>query len=191
VNTWLEVLVRYSTVETGWVVLVGASAGGGGGGSATITKNLPVTGVKFPATNPARLDRSGETDKLLFDAATAQCVAWQFMWPTDWTSGGTIKLNGSMASATTGSVKYDFSVWKVTPGAAVQVDTPSYDAVNVCNTATVPGTAGFPFTVSCALTNKDGVAAGDNTLLRMCRDAAADSASGDGRVGFVELSYTH
>ncbi len=190
-NIWVEVLLRYSTVESKWIVLVGASATGAP--TFTVTKNLPVTGVKLPATNPARIDRSGETDKLLFDGVTAQCVAWQFMWPSDYASGGTIKLNGSMASDTTTShsVKYDFSVWKVTPGAAVSVDTVSYDSVNACNTAAIPGTIHFPFTVSCALTNKDGVAAGDNVLLKMCRDTATDTATGDGEVGFVELSYVH
>lgn len=156
----------------------------------TVTKNLPVTGVKFPTTNAARLDRSGETDKLLFDATTSQCVSWQFFWPSDYTSGGTFKLNGSMASATSGSVNYDVSVWKLTPGASVDVDTTSFDTANTCNTATVPGTAGFPFTVSCTLTNKDSVAAGDNVVLKLCRNIG-DTATGDGEVGFAELSYVH
>jgi hypothetical protein len=229
VATWLEVLVRYSTVESGWVILVGASAGGSaltvqeidgtptgtfstlrfsngsmtdnGGGTATIvtsgtstftvTKNIPITGVKFPTTNPARLDRSGNTDKLLFDGATPQCVMWQFPWPSDATAGGTMRLNGSMASATSGSVKYDFAVWKLTPGATADVDTEDYDAVNACNTATVPSVAGRLFTVSCALTNKDSVVAGDNTLLRLCRDTATDTATGDGEVEALELAYTH
>jgi hypothetical protein len=228
VNTWLEVLVRYSSVESGWVVLVGASATAGitvqevdgtptgtfttlrfsngsmtdnGGGTATIvtggsasftvTKNIPITGVKFPLTNPARLDRSGNSDKLLFNDTTSQCISWQFMWPTDYTSGGTMRINGSMATATTGSVFYDFYVWKNTPGSGVSVETESYDVANACNTATVPSTAKAPFTVSCVLTNRDGVAAGDNVSLKLCRNAAADGATGDGEVGFVELSYVH
>lgn len=266
VNTWLEVLVRYSNVESGWVVLVGASMksvtgttneidvattsgaavaslapivnltskvlrvpnsttrpatctvgdaymdtdattgqrwylcettntwvvqGGGGSSSFTVTKNIPITGVKFPATNAARLDRSGNSDKLLFDAAVDQCIAWQFIWPTDWTSGGTMRLNGSMVSATSGSVNYNFFLWKNTPGSGVSVDTESYDSANACNTATVPGTIHAPFTVTCALTNKDGVAAGDDVLLKLCRAATVDSATGDGEVGFVELSYVH
>jgi hypothetical protein len=188
VTTWLEVRVRYSSVESGWVFLVGASTASTA--TFTVTKNLPVTGVKFPATNPGRLDRSGNTDKLLFDATTSQCVAWQFMWPTDATAGGAIKLNASAASATTGSINFDLSVWKLTPTASVDVDTESYDSVNTCNTATVPGTAGFPFTVTCTLTNKDGVVAGDNTLIKMCRNIG-DTATGDAEVELVELSYTH
>ena len=188
VTSWLEVLVRYSSVESGWVVLVGAPAATTP--TFTVTKNLPVTGVKFPATNPGRLDRSGNTDKLLFDATTAQCVHWQFLWPTDATAGGSIKLNASAASATTGSINFDLSVWKVTPGASVDVDTESYDTANTCNTATVPGTAGFPFTVSCTLTTKDSVVAGDNTLLKLCRNIG-DTATGDAEVELVELQFTH
>jgi hypothetical protein len=187
VNSWLEVLVRYSSVETKWVVLVGAS-----GGSSTFTqsKNLPITGAKLPASNPATIDRSAAADKLLFDATTSECAEWQFVWPSDYLSGGVLRILYSAASATSGSFNADVSIQAVTPGDSADIDTDSYDTVNNCDDASVPGTAGYLDVISCTLTNKDSVAAGDHVRLKLCRDVG-DTATGDIEVRGLELTYTH
>jgi hypothetical protein len=81
----------------------------------------------------------------------------------------------------------------VTPGDAADINTESYDTVNNCDDATVPGTAGFLDQISCTLTNKDSVAAGDYAKIKLCRAVAdsADTATGDMEVVGAELSYTH
>jgi hypothetical protein len=167
--------------------------GSGGSSSFTASRNLPVSGVKFPTSNPATLDRSENNDRLLFDASTSECVMWQFMWPVDYASGGALRVIYSMTSATSGGVSIDASVMAVTPGDAVDGNTDSYDTVNNCDDATVPGTAGFFDVISCTLTNKDSVAAGDIAKIKLCRAVAdsADTATGDMEVTAVELSYTH
>ena len=189
-DAWLEVLVRYSTVESKWVVLVGASAGTA---TFTQTKNLPITGVKLPSSNPATIDVSENNNRLLFDAATSECVIWPFVWPSDWTSGATLKVQYSMTSATSGGVSIDVAVVAVTPGDAVDINTKPYDTVNNCDDAAVPTTAGYLDQISCTLTNKDSVAAGDYARIKLCRAVAdaADTATGDMEVVGVELSYTH
>ncbi len=159
--------------------------------AATGTIILPVQAVKLPSTSPVAID-AGETNwRLLFDDTTDESGQWQFRIPQNYSSGLTIKIQYSMASATTGAVYFEASVMAVTDGDAADINTESYDTANSGN-ATVPGTAGYLDEISITLTNADSVAAGDYVKIKINRDAnnASDTAAGDAEVVATSLEYT-
>ena len=80
----------------------------------------------------------------------------------------------------------------VTPGDAANIVTDSFDTVNTCTDATVPGTAGFLDQIVCTLTTNDSVAAGDLVRVRRCRlpADATDTATGDMELVGAILEYT-
>ena len=162
------------------------------GGGTTGFVHLPIGSPNLPVTNAATIDNSENNTRLLFDAATSECAIWPFRLPPDFLSGPVLKWQYSMTSATTGGVSIDVSVMAVTPGDAADINTDSYDTVNNCDDATVPGTAGFLDTISCTLTNFDSGAAGDYVKIKVCRAVAdaADTATGDMEGIAAMLEYT-
>ena len=128
---------------------------------------------------------------LLFDASTDEIIHKRFRLPTDYSSGATLKLQFSMASATSGNVVWAAEVWAITPADAADSDTTSYDTANSVTEA-VPGTAGYLDEASITLTNADSMAAGDLVTIRIRRDAdnASDTAAGDAELRAISLEYT-
>lgn len=156
---------------------------------ATGTVVLPIPGA-FDATNPPGLVPENSIMHVAFDDTTAQSMRWRFRMPENYASAPVLKLQYSMASATTGTVELDASLWAATTGE--DVDTESYDTVNV-GTETVPGTAGLSGEISVTLTNADSLAAGDLVALLVTRDATDvtnDTATGDLELRAVSLEYT-
>jgi len=158
--------------------------------AATGTILLPVQAAKLPASNPARIDGGQNRWYLLFDAATSQSGQWQFRLPANYSSGLTAKIQYAMASATSGNVIFRVSVMAVSDGDAADVETDSFATANTSATTTVPGTAGYMDEISVSLTNDDGAAAGDLIIIKLDRDAATDSATGDAEVFNVVLEFT-
>ena len=128
--------------------------------AATSTIILPVQASKLPTSNPARIDAGEGNWRLLFDPTTDQSCLWQFRLPVNYASGLVIKIQYSMASATSGAVYFQASVMAVSDGDAADIVTDSYDTANSGN-ATVPATAGYLDEISVTLTNADSAAAGD------------------------------
>jgi hypothetical protein len=186
---YLQVLVRFSNVLTKWEVLVGASAGGTGG---TGYLNLPITGVKLPASNPAAIDTSEPNNRLLFDANISECVIWQFVMPGDYTGSPVLKVQYSMLSDAnaTHSMSITVSVAAVTPGDAGDIFAKAYAAANTCTDAAIPATVGQLDQILCPLTTNDSLAAGDYTRIQLCRNTAVDTATGDLEVVGAGLSYS-
>jgi hypothetical protein len=76
----------------------------------------------------------------------------------------------------------------VTDGDSTDLDAgDSFDSANSTDNTTVPATAGFIDVVSITMTNADSIAAGDYFRLRITRDAASDTATGDAYLLAVEL----
>ena len=98
-----------------------------------------------------------------------------------------------MASATTGSVRFEGFVMAVTDGDAQDVDADAFAATNSAGD-TVPGTAGFLGEFTITLTNADSLAANDFVVIRLNRDAdgttGTDDATGDCEVVAATLEYT-
>ena len=129
---------------------------------------------------------------LAFDAATDELCVLKGVAPQGLTGTGTLVVQGFMASAVANTVGLRAAVEALTPGDAVDEDAAeSYDAENYATSAAVPGTAGYPFSVTITLTNGDSLAAGDKFRIRFGRDAdgtgSTDSATGDLYVDAIEF----
>ena len=153
------------------------------------------TGVPFsaepPASNSAALLRSNERPVLAFDATTDETTRWTFIAPAGLTGAITLVVTYIMASATTGSVRFQAQLEAVTDGDSTDLDAgTSFDTANSAG-ATVPGTAGFIDQLSITMTNADSMAAADYVRLSLNRDAdgtsGTDDAAGDCYVLAVEL----
>jgi hypothetical protein len=166
-----EVVV--STIQKGWVSFTAASA-------------------KLPTSNPGVIDNSENHTRLLFDAATQECLWWQFIVPPDYGTAPQLRVPYSMLSATSGGVSIDVSIMATTPGDAIDVNTESYATVNNCDDAAVPGTVGFLDVIVCSIVNTDSMAANDLAKVKLCRAPAdsADTATGDMEVYGATLEYT-
>ncbi len=93
------------------------------------------------------------------------------------------------SGATSGNVRWSIAVEAITPGDTLDVrQAESFDSDNLATIA-VPGTINTMDTAVIALSNDDGIAAGDVFRLRVRRlgNDAADTADGDVRLFAAEL----
>ena len=155
---------------------------------STIILSMPPQG--FDSTNPAGLEYTNSVPKLLFDDTTSELVYWIFRLPADFSSAPVLKVQYTMASATTGTFGVSVSIMAVSDGDAVDVDAESYDTANSPTPATVPATAGHLDEISATLTNADSMVANDLVFIRLARNVATDTATGDAEVRAVSLEYT-
>ena len=113
--------------------------------------------------------------------------------PVNYASGPVLKLQYSMASATSGEVVLAAEIMAVSDGDSQDIDSESFDTINTSASTTVPATAGHLDEISITLTNADSLAAGDFVLLRISRDASDtvnDDASGDLELRNISIEYT-
>ena len=154
---------------------------------ATVAAFLPYS-AEFPSTNFPQLQLVNRRPVLSFDAATNETAQWTLKAPQSLTGTLTAVVSYMMATATSGDVDVDVSIEAITDADAVDLDTAdSFDTVNSTDNTTVPGTAGYMDEITVTLTNKDSIAAGDYFRIRLTRDAASDTASGDMHVLAMEL----
>ena len=156
----------------------------------TATYPLPIPPHGFDASAPAGLAYENDVPHILFDDTTPEGIYWKFRMPVGFSSALALKLLCAMASATSGKIEFEGSLWKTTPGSSIL--TPSYATVNV-GSVTVPATAGFLFLVTVTITNDDSVAVGDRVVLKLFRDAddaTNDTATGDLKLETASLEYT-
>lgn len=152
---------------------------------------LPVPPHGFDASAPADMLLENGFLYPAFDAATPEGIYWSFQMPADYASGLTLELIYSMASATSGKVEFEASIWANADGEAT--GTESYDTANVGTAPTVPGTARLQDTYSITLTNADSIAASEACRLKVFRDAddaTNDTATGDCYLHSAKLTYT-
>ena len=159
---------------------------------AKVSLNLPISGVKFPSSNPAELNNAQTVTRLLFDASTPECAIWQGHIGSNYYGNLQIVLDYKMTSADgTGGISVDVSVMATHPGITADVNTESYDTVNNCDVTTVPATHGYPGRLTCVLANNDSLQADDYLKVKLCRQTAdaADNAGGDMEVFGAALQY--
>jgi hypothetical protein len=113
--------------------------------------------------------------------------------PQSYAGGGvTVFLHYAMSSAESGDVDWDVAFERI--GDQQQdIDSDSFAAVNSVDNTTVPATSGLVDVVSVAFTDgadMDSVAAGEAFRLKVTRDAASDTATGDGELVGVEVRET-
>lgn len=146
-----------------------------------------------PASNYATLDIRNQTPVLDFDDSTNESAVFSGVMPRAYAGGGlTVYLHYAMSSATSGDVDWDVAFERI--GDAQQdIDSDSFAAVNSVDNTTVPGTSGHVDIVSVAFTNgadMDSVAVGEKFRIKVTRDAASDTASGDAELVAVEIKET-
>jgi hypothetical protein len=152
---------------------------------------LHHTRINFSlAEDVAELNNSSVFPRILFDYVTLECIAWTFIVPDDYVGSPVFEMKYSMETDTTAGHEVHMDVY-VMVEASADIDVTSYDAVNNCNETTgLPAVTGAPKTISCALTNNDGMAAQKLTKLKLCRDVTNDTSTDDVEVRGGLLRYT-
>lgn len=156
---------------------------------------LPVQSAKLSGSFialPARINGGSNSWSLLFSATQTESALFQFRMPENYTSTPVLKVQYTMASATSGSIDLEVEVMALSDGES-DPDVASFDSVNeIAGGTTVPGTAGILDEISITLTNADSVAANDFVLIRINRDHddVDDDATGDLEVRNITLEYT-
>jgi len=114
-----------------------------------------------------------------FDAAADEGLMWQFTLPPAFTGILDLKIYYYMASASAGNVVFVAQV-SAKSDADAGMTSRTFDAAN-SQAVTVPGVAGTLDVATITMTNDDGMAAGDEVILLLYRDANAggDTAAGD------------
>jgi len=125
-----------------------------------------------------------------FDASTEWSAASvTLQMPAAYTGSGTLKADMGyfMDSATSGNVVWGVQVEAITDGDSINLSTTSsFDTTNN-GTSAVPGTAGYPKSLTISLTNKDSVAAGDWVRIKVARKAADGSDTATGNANLFSL----
>ena len=146
-----------------------------------------------PSSNLATFDARNQHPVLDFDDTTNESAVFSAVMPRHYGGGGvTVYLHYSMTSGVAGDVDWDVAFERI--GDQQQdIDADGFAAAKSVDDTTVPGTCGLVDVVSVAFTDgaeMDSVAAGEGFRLKIIRDAASDTASGDAELRFVELKET-
>jgi hypothetical protein len=128
---------------------------------------------------------------LRFNDTTQWTAVFQALMPQNYAAGNiVVRVRSSATSAITGTIGWDATFERIDAG-TLDVDADSFATAQTITAATVPGTAGVTSetTVTCTAgsTGTDSIAAGDLFRLRIRRDVANDTATGDAELHSVEI----
>lgn len=144
-----------------------------------------------PATNFGTFEVRNLHPVLAFDTTTQEGANWTFKMPQNY-AGGNLKVfvQWAAATATTGTIGWDVTFERIT-AESQDTDEDGFATAQTITAATVPGTSGQTkiTSVECTAgaTGTDSVAAGDLVRLRVRRDVANDTATGDAQLFAVEI----
>lgn len=154
---------------------------------------LTPNGAEFPASNYATLDVRNNHPCLDFDTTTAETVYFTGIMPQSYsdTTGITVYTHWAATSATSGTIGWLVALEKNADGDSITTD--SFGSDQTVTAATVPASAGTIKVTSVAITkgaNMDSVVAGNMFRIRIQRNVAGDTASGDAELYAVEIRET-
>lgn len=156
-------------------------AGGSGKWYATFT---PVNNEP-PTSNFATLNTRNSRPVLEFDTTTQETAIFSGVLGAGYAGGGvTVSVYCALTSATTGTVGWDVSFERV-DASSLDTDSDSFASAQTITATTVPGTSGQILKLSVSVSdgaNMDGLAAGELFRLRIRRDVANDTATGDAQL---------
>lgn len=145
-----------------------------------------------PASNFATLDTRNAHPTLDFDDTTAEAAVFTFFLPLNYGGGGiTVSVNASMSSATSGTLGWTVEIERI--ATAQDIDSDGFASAQTITAATVSGTSGTPIETSVAISdgaNMDSLAAGELGRIRIKRDVANDTATGDAELLGVKIKET-
>lgn len=135
-----------------------------------------------PASNYATLDTRNAHPCLDFDTTTQETAIWSGCLPAGYAGNGiTVHIYCSLTSATSGTVGWDVSIERM-DASTLDIDADSFATAQTVTAVTVPGTSGQLLKMSVNISNganMDSLAAGEMFRLRVRRDVANDTATGD------------
>lgn len=143
-----------------------------------------------PSSNAATFGLRNQHLVLNFDDTTNESAVLPFVMPRHYDGGGvTVYIHYAMASATSGDVDWDTAFERI--GDQQQdIDSDGFAAAQSVDNTTVPGTSGNVDIVSVNHSDgaqMDSLAVGEGGRVKITRDAASDTASGDAQILFVEI----
>lgn len=147
-----------------------------------------------PVSNFATLDARNYHPVLDFDDTTNESAVFSSVMPRNYagTTGVTVYLHYAMLTATSGDIDWDVSFERI--GDQQQdIDSDGFAAVQSVDNTTVPGTSGNVDIVSIAFTDgaqMDSIAVGESFRMKVTRDAASDTATGDANLVAIEIKET-
>ena len=144
-----------------------------------------------PATNYATLGVRNGHIVLEFDTTTQEVAIFAGKMPRNYGGGNvTVYLAWMAATATTGTGGWDVTFERDADGGD-DMDADSFATAQTVTAATVPGTSGVikvtSVSITAGSTGTDSIAAGDDFRIRVRRDVANDTATGDLQLLSVEI----
>ena len=159
---------------------------------ATLAVFMPLANEP-PSTNYATLDTRNAHPVLEFDTTTQETAIFSSVLPRNYAGGGiTVYIHWMADTATTGTIGWDVSFERMSD-ATTDLDSDSWATAQTVTAATVSGTSGVVTVTNVAISNGaniDSIAVGEAYRIRIRRDVANDTASGDAQLLAVELKET-
>jgi hypothetical protein len=146
-----------------------------------------------PSSNNATLDTRNLHPVLDFDDTTNESSVFSAVMPRNYGGSGlTVYIHYAMSSAEAGDIDWDAAFERI--GDQQQdLDADGFAAVQSVDNTTVPATSGLVDIVNITFTDgaqMDSIAVGEGFRIKVTRDAASDTASGDAELVFVEIKET-
>ena len=159
----------------------GAALVCGGSGNAWRLQCRPGQ-YEAPASNYATGSARNGHPTLLFDTTTSEAAIWTHVMPSDYSGAGiTVNIWASMVSATSGTLGWLVSLERM-DASTLDIDADSFASANTLTAVTVPGTSGQFLKMTLNISNganMDSIAAGELFRIKIARDVANDTATGD------------
>lgn len=145
-----------------------------------------------PSSNYATLGIRNNHPVLDFDSGTNESAIFTGILPKQYSGNGiTVYIHYTMDSATSGNIYWNVSFERI-GDQVLDIDSDNFASAQSAN-ETVPGTAGYVSIISIPFTDGaqiDAIAAGEAFRLKITRDAATDTATGDARLIGIEIRET-
>lgn len=146
-----------------------------------------------PATNYATFSTRNGHPILQFDTTTQEASYFTCIMPRSYSAGGiTVYVHATLTTATSGTLGWDVALERMSD-AATDLDADSFATAQTITAATVPGTSGVVLVLNVAISNganMDSIAVGESFRIRIRRDVANDTATGDAELMAVEIKET-
>ena len=144
-------------------------------------------------TNGATFDTRNNIGCFDFDDTTAESLVFTGVLPRNYGGGGiTVYLHWAATSATSGTGGWTVAFERIGDGQQ-DIDADGFASAQTVTAATVPATSGHVKSTNVAVSNganMDSIAVGEMFRLKVTRDVANDTATGDLELYAVELKET-
>lgn len=152
---------------------------------------FPAALAQMPAANYATFNTRNTHLVLQFDTTTQETVYFHGVMPRNYAGGNlVVYVSWSAATATSGTIGWGITFERIASGGD-DMDADSFATEQIITAATVNAASGVvtktSVTCTAGATGTDSVAAGDDFRLRVRRDVANDTATGDAELWTVEI----